>query len=115
MRHLEVSYRSRSVNRLASRFPAIVEQHQTEILTEWLSNQMSGGAWRTGRIQEAQLRDESQRFLGLLTQAMQQGVEFDPRSNQWAEIREFLSELSRTRATQGFTPTQVAMFVLSLK
>ena len=103
------------MNRLASRLPAIVEQHQKEILTEWLSNQTSSGAWRTGRIQEAQLRDESQRFLGLLTQAAQQGMEFDPRSTQWAEMREFLSELSRTRATQGFTPTQVAMFVFSLK
>jgi rsbT co-antagonist protein RsbR len=62
-----------------------------------------------------QLRDESQRFLGLLTQAIQQGVEFEARSPQWAEIREFLGDLSRSRATQGFTPSQVATFVFSLK
>lgn len=103
------------MNRPASRLPAIVEQHQKEILTEWLSNQTSGGAWRAGRIQESQLRDESQRFLALLTQAIQQGVEFDARSPQWAEIREFLTELSRSRATQGFTASQVATFVFSLK
>lgn len=103
------------MNRLASRLPAIVEQHQKEVLVEWLSSQMSSGAWRAGRIQEAQLRDESQRFLGLLSQAIQQSVEFDPRSAPWAEIREFLSELSRSRATQGFTPSQVATFVFSLK
>jgi rsbT co-antagonist protein RsbR len=95
--------------------PAIVEQHQKEILTEWLANQMSSGAWRAGRIQESQLREESQRFLGLLTKALQQGVEFDTRSGQWAEVREFLSELSRSRATQGFSPSQVATFVFSLK
>jgi rsbT co-antagonist protein RsbR len=103
------------VNRLASRLPAIVEQHQKEVLAEWLSNQMTSGTWRSGRIPEAQLRDESQRFLSLLTQASQQGIEFDARSAQWAEIREFLTELSRSRATQGFTPTQVATFVFSLK
>jgi rsbT co-antagonist protein RsbR len=103
------------VNRPASRLPAIVEQHQKEVLAEWLSNQMSGGTWRTGRIQEAQLRDESQRFLALLTQAIQQGVEFDTRSPRWAEIREFLADVSRSRATQGFTPSQVATFVFSLK
>jgi rsbT co-antagonist protein RsbR len=103
------------VNRPASRLPAIVEQHQKEILAEWLSNQSSSGESRAGRIQEAQLRDESQRFLGLLTQAIQQGIEFDTRSPQWAEIREFLIELSRSRATQGFTPAQVATFVFSLK
>jgi rsbT co-antagonist protein RsbR len=103
------------VNRLASRLPAIVEQHQKEILAEWLANQMSSGAWRAGRIQESQLREESQRFLSLLTRAIQQGVEFDARSSQWAEVREFLGELSRSRATQGFSPSQVATFVFSLK
>ena len=103
------------MNRLASRLPAIVEQHQKEVLAEWLSNQTSSGAWRAGRIQESQLREESQRFLGILTKAIQQGVEFDVRSTQWAEARDFLGELSRSRAVQGFTPSQVATFVFSLK
>jgi rsbT co-antagonist protein RsbR len=95
--------------------PAIVEQHQKEILAEWLSNQMTSGAWRAGRIQEAQVRQESQRFLSLLSTAIQQGVEFDARSGQWAEVREFLGELSRSRAAQGFSPSQVATLVFSLK
>jgi rsbT co-antagonist protein RsbR len=95
--------------------PAIVEQHQKEVLAEWLNNQMSSGAWRSGRIQESQLRDESQRFLALFTKAVQSGVEFDTRSTQWADIREFLIELSRSRAQQGFAPSQVATFVFSLK
>ncbi len=103
------------MNRPASRLPAIVEQHQKEILAEWLSNQVSSGAGRTGRIHDGQLRDESQRFLAVLSQAIQQGIEFDTRSSQWAEVREFLNELSRSRATQGFTPSQVATFVFSLK
>jgi rsbT co-antagonist protein RsbR len=76
---------------------------------------MSSGNWRAGRLQESQLRDESQRFLALFTKAVQEGLEFDTRSAQWADIREFLSELSRSRATQGFTPSQVATFVFSLK
>jgi len=103
------------VNRPASRLPAIVEQHQKEVLADWLSNQTASGAARAGRIQEAQLRDESQRFLALLSKAIQQSIEFDTRSPQWADIREFLTDLSRSRATQGFTPSQVATFVFSLK
>ena len=103
------------MNRPASRLPAIIEQHQKEVLAEWLSNQTTSGAARSGRIQESQLREESQRFLTLLTQAIQQGVEFETRGSQWADIREFLTELSRTRAAQGFTPSQVATFVFSLK
>ncbi len=103
------------MNRLANRLPAIVEQHQKEVLAEWLNNQMTSGAWRAGRIQESQLRDESQRFLAVLSKAIQAGVEFDTRSPEWADVRGFLNELSRTRATQGFTPSQVATFVFSLK
>ena len=103
------------MNRPASRLPAIVEQHQKEVLADWLSNQTASGAARAGRIQEAQLRDESQRFLALITKAIQQSIEFDTRSPQWADTREFLTELSRSRATQGFTPSQVATFVFSLK
>ena len=103
------------MNRPASRLPAIVEQHQKEVLAEWLSNQTASGASRATRIQEAQLRDESQRFLGLFAKAIQEGIEFDTRSAQWADVREFLTELSRSRATQGFTPSQVATFIFSLK
>jgi rsbT co-antagonist protein RsbR len=103
------------VNRPASRLPAIVEQHQKEVLAEWLSNQLTSGTWRSGRIQEAQLRDESQRFFGLFASAVQHSVEFDTRGPQWADVREFLTELSRSRATQGFSPSQVATFVFSLK
>ncbi|GFE81460.1 polyvinylalcohol dehydrogenase [Steroidobacter agaridevorans] len=103
------------MNRLASRLPAVVEQHQQEILTEWVRLQLESGAWRAGRLQESQLRDESQRFLALLVSNIQKGLQFDARSSQWSDIREFLGELSRSRATQGFSPSQVATFVFSLK
>jgi rsbT co-antagonist protein RsbR len=103
------------MNRLASRLPAIVEQHQQEILIEWVKLQLESGAWRAGRLQESQLRDESKRFLGLLVETVQNGLHFDARSAQWAGIKDFLTELSRSRATQGFSPSQVAMFVFSLK
>ncbi len=73
------------MNRLASRLPAIVEQHQQEILTEWVRLQLESGSWRAGRLQESQLRDESQRFLGLLVNNIQNGIQFDTRSSQWAD------------------------------
>jgi rsbT co-antagonist protein RsbR len=103
------------MNRLASRLPAIVEQYQQEILNEWVRLQLESGAWRAGRLQESQLRDDSQRFLALLVGNVQKSTQFDARGAQWTDVREFLSELSRSRATQGFSPSQVAMFVFSLK
>jgi rsbT co-antagonist protein RsbR len=103
------------MNRLASRLPAIVEQHQTEILADWVKSQLESGSWRGGRLQESQLRDESQRFLSLLANTLQSSSTSDTRSQPWSEVREFLAELSRSRAAQGFSPSQVATFVFSLK
>ena len=103
------------MNRLASRLPAIVEQHQTEILADWVKAQLEAGAWRAGRLQESQLRDESQRFLIMLSGTLTSAGNLDTRSSQWSEIRDFLGDLSRSRAAQGFSPSQVATFVFSLK
>jgi rsbT co-antagonist protein RsbR len=103
------------MNRLASRLPAIVEQHQAEILADWVKSQLESGAGRAGRLQESQLRDESQRFLRILSGTLNSAANMDTRSPQWTEIREFLADLSRSRAAQGFSPSQVATFVFSLK
>jgi len=103
------------MNRLSSRLPAVVEQHQADILADWIRLQLDSGAWRAGRLQESQLREESQRFLNLLTASLRQSAQFDARSPQWAQTREFLAELSRSRAAQGFSSSQVATFVFSLK
>jgi rsbT co-antagonist protein RsbR len=103
------------MNRLASRLPAIVEQHQVQILADWVKSQLDSGAWRSGRLPESQLREDSQRFLDLIVSTVKTSSSFDARSPQWSEIREFLSELSRSRAAQGFSPSQVATFVFSLK
>ena len=103
------------MNRLASRLPAIVEQHQADILADWVKSQLESGAWRAGRLQESQLRDESQRFLSLLTGTLLGASNLDTRGQEWSEIREFLRDLSRSRVTQGFSPSQVATFVFALK
>jgi rsbT co-antagonist protein RsbR len=103
------------MNRLASRLPAIVEQHQAGILADWVKSQLESGAWRAGRLQESQLRDESQRFLGLLANTLPNAGNLDIRSQAWSEVRELLADLSRSRAAQGFSPSQVATFVFSLK
>ncbi|MGH8174979.1 MAG: STAS domain-containing protein [Steroidobacter sp.] len=103
------------MNRPSSRLPAIVGQQHKEILAEWIQLQLASGAWRSGRVPELQLREESQRFLNAFASGLQSGVAFDTRNSEWSDAREVLSEISRSRATQGFTPSQVATFVFSLK
>src|SRR5207253_2379087 len=52
------------------------------------------------------------RFLAIFRQAAQNesGADAD-----WGEARAFLEDLSRTRARQGFSPSETATFVFSLK
>ncbi len=103
------------MNRQPSRLPAMVEQHQQQILSEWIQHQLESGAWRSGRLQETQIQDQSQQFLEHFIAGLHHGMTFDARSLEWSDMREFLSELSRSRATLGFSPSQVATFVFSLK
>ena len=67
------------------------------------------------------MREEAAEFLRLLRQAVQQqaaagaGGETDTDGPGWDAVREFLAGLSRSRARQGFSPTETAAFVFSLK
>ncbi len=53
--------------------------------------------------------------LHALANAVAQGNITDARSDEFAEVRDVLTGFSRSRALQGFSPTETATFVFSLK
>jgi rsbT co-antagonist protein RsbR len=53
-------------------------------------------------------------FLGLLSDAASKGG-VDVAHPAYAPVREFLGQVSRSRALQGFSPRETAIFVFSLK
>ena len=91
----------------------IVRKHEKAILDDWIKQQSSGNA-RRDLIGENELRDESRAFLRTFIDAMQSG-NLGGEGKDWDEVRSQLSQLSRTRAAKGFSPSEVAMFVFSLK
>lgn len=95
-----------------TQIPEILRNDQSEILKDWLSNQERTLSRKTNM---AQLTDESREFLGLLVDASQSGDLETGRGSQWAQAENFLSRLSRSRGEQGFSPSDTANFVLSLK
>src|SRR4051794_20327205 len=94
----------------------VLREQRAELLEAWVSAQMAGPGVRTDLISEGELRVESDRFLDVLLQAVTGDSAVpeldDPR---WAGVRDQLAELSGSRATRGFSPSETAMFVLSLK
>jgi rsbT co-antagonist protein RsbR len=91
----------------------VLVKHEATILDEWIK-QMSGATRRADLIRDADLRTQCSRLLKLLRQGVESGNS-DLQSSAWQSVREQLAEISRSRAQQGFTPTETATFVLSVK
>ena len=51
----------------------------------------------------------------MLRSSLKQGKDADIESPPWKGIREMLENLSQTRVTQGFSPSETASFIFSLK
>jgi rsbT co-antagonist protein RsbR len=94
---------------------SVLVQHEREILAEWLRLQLSAGTVRADLMKENELREQSRELLSMLRPAMESGRFENLDGADWMQVREYLAGVSRSRAQQGFTPTETATFVLSLK
>jgi rsbT co-antagonist protein RsbR len=91
----------------------VLTKYEAAVLEDWLK-QMSGATRRADLINDTDLRAQCLRFLRLLREGLASDS-YDLESSAWQPIREQLTEISRTRAQQGFSPTETATFVLSVK
>ncbi len=98
----------------SSRLAEIVKKHEVGILSDWMKEQLAP-LQALDRISEADLRAESQRFLSLFRAALQSDGAHNSATGPWTEARAMLGELSRSRAKAGYTPSETATFVMSLK
>ncbi|MFD3802956.1 STAS domain-containing protein [Streptomyces sp. NPDC058611] len=67
-----------------------------------------------GRVSRAEVQRELQELYDALVAALDSGS-LDGRAEAFGEVRALLTELSRTRARQGFSPTETAGSVFALK
>ena len=93
----------------------LITKHEAQLLTAWMRNQLDAGSLRSGQIKEDELQDQSRRFLRDFTVALESGEVDDITGQVWTQIRDFLGSISRSRALQGFTPSETATFIFSMK
>ena len=93
----------------------ILRRDQQSILGEWSRLQLDSMSTRRALMSEAELSHQSREFLAAFTTAIGTDERFDAGGPIWTPVREFLGRISETRARQGFTPSETATFVLSLK
>jgi rsbT co-antagonist protein RsbR len=99
----------------ASRISEVLKNHEDRILTDWMEYQLTAVPPGRYPIKPAELREQSRRFLSLLSTAVLNGGITDITTPEWVDLREMLASISKSRAQQGFTPSETATFVFSLK
>lgn len=97
------------------RVAEILKTNEADVLNDWITEQNSALADRADLINGAELRAQSKEFLVSLRTALQAGDIEDVWGGAWEGARDILGSLSRSRALQGFTPSETANFVFSLK
>ena len=93
----------------------ILERHKAELLADWLKELQNTGLRRDDLMRAKELRSECQEFLQLLHIAVGHGNFSDIQTPEWENMRLLLAEVSRSRVQRGFTPSEIASFILCFK
>lgn len=98
-----------------SRLPEILKKHESDILNEWIQEQKTATSRQRMLMKEEELQAQCAEFLELMTAALQKSPGADLASEAWEPVLHFLAAMAKSRTVQGFTPTETATFVFSLK
>jgi rsbT co-antagonist protein RsbR len=91
----------------------VLRKNEADILADWLKEQARGST-RADAGQDKELRNVSREFLAAMNEGLGEG-DLETAGPSWARAREILTALSSSRATQGYSPSETATFVFSLK
>jgi rsbT co-antagonist protein RsbR len=100
---------------VASRTAELIQKHEGEILQDWVQAQMTAVTARPDLMQKAELEDQSRGMLQALKHALASGDTGDIKGSAWQGARDILASISQSRARQGFSPSETATFVFSVK
>jgi rsbT co-antagonist protein RsbR len=96
------------------KFAEILGKRNGEIIARWLELQLVGGK-KLSAAERQEATRQSRDFLAALTAAAKKGAVDDISTPEWNRAKEILSDLSASRAKGGYTPSETAAFVFSLK
>ena len=99
-----------SKNKLAE----VLAKHEQQIATGWLERQASTLRRLSGAEQQEVTR-QSREFLKTVKAAAQADGAGDVSSPAWTPVREFLTDFSAARAKGGYSSSETASFIFSMK
>src|SRR5579862_1394578 len=92
----------------------LISENEEHIRADWMKH-MSVSVQRADLMSKAELREQSEALLTAIMGGVSSSQPDDPMAPAWAPARELLQDISASRARQGFTPSETASFILSLK
>jgi rsbT co-antagonist protein RsbR len=93
---------------------SLIDRHHQRLLTAWLAC-LKREARRGDAQREAEITELAKRFLEQLRRGAASGRLDDIGTAEWAPMRELLEDMSRDRAIKGYSPSETAIVVFSLK
>jgi|KBSMisStandDraft_5_1062788.scaffolds.fasta_scaffold234345_1 rsbT co-antagonist protein RsbR len=94
--------------------PEVIKKHETDLLSDWM-REMTSSTRRSDLLKDQDIKNQASQFISLFSKAIQNGNLEDTKADSFADLRQLLTDMSRSRAVQGFTPSETAMFVFSFK
>jgi rsbT co-antagonist protein RsbR len=98
---------------LAGNLKEIIANNQESLCSDWI-REMSDSVRRGDLMKESELREQCVKFLRVFSEALSSGGA-NTKSEAWEPVRDLLGQFSTSRAKQGFTPSETASFIFSLK
>jgi rsbT co-antagonist protein RsbR len=92
----------------------IIAQNSEAIRQNWIAD-MSKAVERTDLISKTELEEQARGLLDAVASGLRSSNVINVSDAAWDRARDLLRDISASRARQGFSPADVAMFVLSLK
>jgi len=92
-----------------------LKKNENEILNTWISNQLKSIVLRLDLISKEELEAQSAKFLENFMKAVAVGNLEDTTAKEYEPIDTLLGEISENYAARGFTPSETAAYIFSLK
>lgn len=97
-----------------SKLSEIISKHEHQIRTDWMKS-MAGSVRRTDLMNDQELQDQTRDLLSGVLEGVKSGETTTLDGPAWSRVRDLMQSISASRAQQGFSPSETATFVLSLK
>lgn len=97
------------------RLGSIGSEEVEALLEDWVEAQLESDAFRAGTSSSAEIRSQSEQMLGAFVKGVSTTLSEDIFAPEFDELRSTLAEWSINRAKEGYSPSQTASSVFSLK